>query len=91
MSQDKKDIKGLATMNLESLGGKYVANWRVYKPEINYDECIACGLCVGYCPEAAISHREDNKPTIDYRFCKGCGICANECPKTAIEMKKEDA
>jgi pyruvate ferredoxin oxidoreductase delta subunit len=90
MSQDKKDIKGLAVMNLEALGGKYVANWRVYKPEINYDECIACGLCITYCPEAAIARRDDKKPEIDYRFCKGCGVCANECPKTAITMKKED-
>jgi len=90
MVQDKKIIKGLALADLNNMGGKYVANWRVFKPEIDYDVCIACGLCITYCPEAAMDPRDDKKPVIDYRFCKGCGICANECPSTAITMKKED-
>ncbi|HEX9914089.1 MAG TPA: 4Fe-4S binding protein [Candidatus Bathyarchaeia archaeon] len=72
-------------------GGRYVANWRVLKPVIDYEKCVACGLCVSYCPEAAIKLRGDKKPEIDYRFCKGCGVCANECPQKAIEMRQEEA
>lgn len=90
MSQNKELIKGLALIDLATKGGKYVANWRVNRPIIAYDKCIACGLCQTYCPEAAITHRDDKKPEIDYRFCKGCGICANECPQKAIEMKEEE-
>ncbi|MBN2334054.1 4Fe-4S binding protein [Candidatus Bathyarchaeota archaeon] len=90
MVQDKSVIKGFALNDIAAKGGKYVANWRVFKPEIAYDKCIACGLCIQYCPEAAITRREDKKPEIDYRFCKGCGVCANECPQKAIEMMKED-
>ncbi len=28
-------------------------SWRTFKPIIN-DNCIACGICVHYCPEACI-------------------------------------
>ncbi len=87
---DKCEIKGLALNDINRKGGKYVANWRVYKPVIDHEKCVACGLCVSYCPEQAIESRDDRKPVIDYRFCKGCGVCANECPQKAIEMKKEE-
>jgi pyruvate ferredoxin oxidoreductase delta subunit len=83
------DIKGLALTDGYLKGGKYVANWRVYKPEIDPDKCVSCGLCASYCPEAAIT-LQDGKPVIDYRFCKGCGICAYECPQKAIEMILEE-
>jgi pyruvate ferredoxin oxidoreductase delta subunit len=90
MNRSKELIKGIALNDTTIKGGKYVANWRLYRPTVIYEKCIACGLCVTYCPEAAITRREDNKPVIDYRFCKGCGVCANECPQEAIEMKKEE-
>ena len=87
---DECEIKGLALNDIGHKGGKYVANWRVYKPVIDHDKCVACGLCVSYCPEQAIEPGDDGKPVIDYRFCKGCGVCANECPQKAIEMKMEE-
>ncbi len=90
MAQDKSQIRGFGLNDISKKGGKYVANWRVYKPIIDHENCIACGLCIGYCPEEAITRGEDKKPIIDYRFCKGCGICANECPQKVIIMKKED-
>lgn len=90
MVQDISKIRGMGLNDISEKGGKYVANWRVYKPVINQEACIACGLCISYCPEEAISHGEDNKAEIDYRFCKGCGICANECPSKVIVMKKEE-
>ena len=91
MVQDKALIKGLLLNDVSKKGGKYVANWRVLKPVIDYEKCVACGLCMSYCPEAAINRHGDKKPEIDYRFCKGCGVCANECPQKAIEMKQEEA
>lgn len=90
MSQDRSKIRAFALNDIKTKGGKYVANWRVYKPIIDHEKCIACGLCISYCPEEAVNRREDNKAEIDYRFCKGCGICANECPQEAITMFKED-
>jgi 2-oxoacid:acceptor oxidoreductase delta subunit (pyruvate/2-ketoisovalerate family) len=90
VSQSKEQVKGLALNDIDTRGGKYVGNWRVYRPVILYDKCVACGLCITFCPEAAITRGDEGEPEIDYRFCKGCGICANECPQKAIEMKKEE-
>ncbi len=69
--------------------------WRTYKPKINLDKCISCGMCEKVCPEGIVKMEENkkynkNKPQIDYDFCKGCGVCAEECPVKAIEMKLEN-
>ncbi|MFA7694062.1 MAG: 4Fe-4S binding protein [Methanoregula sp.] len=61
-------------------------SWRVFKPVINREQCIACGLCALYCPDAVIK----DDLVFDLAFCKGCGICANECPKKAIAMVREE-
>lgn len=89
MLMNEKSIKGMAINDCTRKGGKYVANWRVKRPEINLEKCVACGLCVTYCPEGAIERGNDGKPVIDYRFCKGCGVCAYECPQEAIIMLEE--
>jgi len=86
---EEDEVKGLYLLDSSKFGGRYVANWRVLRPNIDYDRCAACQLCIGYCPEAAISARQDRKPEIDYRYCKGCGVCANECPQKAIDMNRE--
>ncbi|MDD1673191.1 MAG: 4Fe-4S binding protein [Methanomicrobiales archaeon] len=70
---------------VEGASGK-TGSWRTYQPLVNRELCNQCGLCVLYCPEAAISEEQE----MDLRFCKGCGICANECPKKAIRMIREE-
>lgn len=87
---EKADIKGMIIVRRRKKGGQYVGNWRVYKPEVDYEKCTGCMLCVMYCPEAAVHANEEGKPEIDMRFCKGCGVCANECPTGAMAMKKEE-
>lgn len=64
-------------------------SWRTMKPKIQEAKCKNCGLCVDYCPDAAIKIIKDKK-FIDYNYCKGCGICALECPNHAIIMIKEE-
>ncbi len=64
-------------------------SWRNFKPVINMDDCILCGICWKFCPEPSIDWDEDEGPEVDYEYCKGCGICAEECPVDAIEMVKE--
>jgi len=90
VNQDKNAIKGFALMDMSVRGGQYVGNWRVLMPEIDMEKCVACGLCVTYCPEGAITAKPKEKPSINMNFCKGCGVCANECPQNAINMKREE-
>lgn len=63
--------------------------WRVERPEIDYDVCTRCRLCVLGCPDGAISLAKDGLPVIDYDHCKGCMICAQMCPLHGIGRTKE--
>ncbi len=46
------------------------------------DTCIACGTCIGECPQEAISEGEIYK--IDPDKCVDCGTCAAACPTESI-------
>ncbi|MGB9727138.1 MAG: 4Fe-4S binding protein [Nitrososphaeria archaeon] len=70
------------------VGGWYVGDWRVQRPEVDFSKCVKCWVCENFCPEIAII-RSERGPNIDLRFCKGCGICANECPTKAIRLVDE--
>ena len=74
-------------------GGR-TGSWRVLRPVIDPDKCIAakknkkaCFICWLFCPDGVIS--KTVLPQIDYEYCKGCGICAEECPAKAIAMVEE--
>ena len=56
---------------------------------LNCGVCNRCELCLIFCPDMAISRREDGGFEIDMRYCKGCGVCAAECPRGAIVMTRE--
>ncbi len=82
--QEVRDAAPLITatgnMNLRKTG-----NWRIHRPEIDYEECNHCMICYARCPEGVIKEDAEGKPEIDYDHCKGCMICAQECPKHAIK------
>jgi len=67
--------------------------WRYMHPEVDKSKCTGCGICVGFCPEGAITLVEDKngnkKAEIDYEYCKGCGVCSAVCPFKAVAMKKK--
>lgn len=66
-------------------------DWRAYKPLRDQGKCVKCLICWVYCPDAAVTIREDGSLGFDYDFCKGCGICFKECPREAITMIEEVA
>ena len=56
--------------------GMYIldtASWRVFRPVMDKEKCVECGMCLTYCPVNAIVGREDNTYEITYDYCKGCG------------------
>jgi uncharacterized protein len=49
------------------------------KPNIDKEMCVACGACIKYCPEKAISYNVNHKAQINYDKCIGCGQCVVSC------------
>ncbi len=63
--------------------------WKTFKPVLDAEKCIKCGICWKFCPDVAVIMKPGELPSFDLEHCKGCGICANECPKKAITMVME--
>lgn len=52
---------------------------------INKKLCVGCFICVGFCPEGAMSmHRDYIEPF----KCVSCGQCVKVCPTGAVEMEE---
>jgi len=68
--------------------------WRVLKPVVDHNRCIACGNCLRVCPEGCVFPVGDKALQgkifyeNDLNYCKGCGLCAEECPVKCIKMEK---
>ena len=76
---------GAALKASNSTRANKTGSWRTFKPVVDTEKCINCGLCYVYCPDGCVT--EEHIP--DYDYCKGCGICAEECPVKAITMERE--
>lgn len=91
--QKKKDKKveiefGAIITNAGSSLKNKTGSWRTLKPIVT-DKCKACGICMKFCPDGAITI-VNGKARINYDYCKGCGICVLECPNKAVFMQKEE-
>lgn len=52
------------------------------------DRCVACGLCVAFCPQYSLAVGEDGKPVaVNMEECVGCTTCSGQCPQRAITIK----
>jgi pyruvate formate lyase activating enzyme len=58
-----------------------------FGPEIVHRDslCTKCGLCIGICPEKAISIR-DKGISIDRKICTNCGDCVSVCLPGALKI-----
>jgi 2-oxoacid:acceptor oxidoreductase gamma subunit (pyruvate/2-ketoisovalerate family)/2-oxoacid:acceptor oxidoreductase delta subunit (pyruvate/2-ketoisovalerate family) len=67
--------------------GNHTGSWSLDRPLVSA-ACTACGVCVVFCPEGAIS-RDGDRIVVDYLYCKGCGICEVVCPvRNALHMEE---
>ena len=57
--------------------------------EIIEDRCIACQICIGECPVAAIQLSPEGVAHIDPELCVGCGKCSDSCPVDAVRFEKK--
>ena len=55
-----------------------------FKAVVDFERCVACGICADQCPEGAIVI--DKTAHVDPRRCAGCGQCVYECPREAISL-----
>ncbi len=65
-------------------------SWRSERPVVEAKQCIKCGVCWLFCPDACIVKAPDGHFEADLTYCKGCGICAKECPVGCITMIAEE-
>ncbi|MGQ9478697.1 MAG: 4Fe-4S binding protein [Thermoproteota archaeon] len=56
--------------------------------EINRDECIDCGACIGVCPTDALTLGEDMRIVVYEEKCILCGNCLKACPHGAVILYK---
>jgi NADH-quinone oxidoreductase subunit F len=53
-------------------------------PEIDYDKCVGCMLCVKQCPVGAITGEIRKVHVIDTDKCIKCGACKSVCKMNAV-------
>ena len=70
-------------MGCASRAGKLVQHSNC-APEIEADECFACGDCARSCPADAIEVAD--VASIDDKLCIGCGHCIAVCPEGAVKI-----
>ena len=67
------------------MGTERMQQWmlRTFRPAVNEDKCIGCGICARVCPMHNIS--VDEKAAIG-PHCTVCLGCLHACPRQAIEV-----
>ena len=54
---------------------------------INQQWCKGCGICVAFCPKAALKLVGDKAVPVS-ELCVACGMCELYCPDLAISVEK---
>lgn len=57
---------------------------RLIRHQVDRQNCNRCGLCIRYCPSAALKPANDQTPVPVKGKCIGCYRCVNICPTGAF-------
>jgi ferredoxin len=68
---------------VDTVAGGQDTCWVSLDPVVYRNTCIGCGICVGVCPNQAIT-LVDGRAVIDPSLCTSCGQCVINCPVNAI-------
>lgn len=91
-------LEGLerASADPASLAGSEVVacTRRFGRVEVDADACSGCGLCVLFCPTAALAHAEHDRPEREDRkflefsaeACTQCRLCEDVCMRRCLEV-----
>lgn len=63
-------------------------------PNIDYQKCLACGICAMACPFSALELGKTDVDKLKNAYpllleqdtCTGCGLCAKACPLGCIKL-----
>lgn len=63
--------------------------WRPWYPVIDFDRCVSCGQCVGFCLFGVYEQTDGQVRVANPQACKNnCPACARMCPASAIIFPK---
>jgi 2-oxoglutarate ferredoxin oxidoreductase subunit delta len=57
------------------------------KPEIDFEKCQHCGVCVDVCPLQCFEKKKDKVEITKPNECIGCRSCEVQCPQAALTVK----
>lgn len=59
-----------------------------YSVTCNTHRCVACGLCIAFCPcEVLEADAEGHPQAVHIENCVGCTTCAGNCPQRALSVE----
>jgi thioredoxin reductase (NADPH) len=61
----------------------------IFLPQINFDNCIGCELCVRACPQQVLGLVNKVAAIVNPEACTYSGVCQEICPTEAITLVYE--
>ncbi len=66
---------------------RFMENHVITKPQINFEACRNCGICMNHCPPKAISE-VNGRMIINRKKCISCFCCHELCGSDAISIRQ---
>ncbi len=60
--------------------------FNVWLPQIDYNLCDGCGICVEKCPVGALGIVQGKAVVLRPDICNYCALCEEACPPQIIQL-----